>query len=93
MGNMAMSKNVNIVYYVDTNDNTKGSICAIPSDKDMRDKDIISKIANEIEESGILNDRMKRVNIRSVAFAIAHGYSCEAFEYEFGVEEIPLIEC
>lgn len=88
-----MSKNVNIVYYVDTNDNTKGSICAIPSDKDMRDKDIISKIANEIEESGILSDRMKRANIHSVAFAIAHGYGCEAFEYEFGVEEIPLIEC
>ena len=88
-----MSKNVNIVYYVDTNDNTKGSICAIPSDKDMSDKDIISKIANEIEESGILNDRMKRTNIHSVAFAIAHGYGCEAFEYEFGVEEIPLIEC
>ena len=35
-----MSKNVNIVYYTDTNDNTKGSVCAIPSDKDMRDKDI-----------------------------------------------------
>ena len=88
-----MSKNVKVVYYVDTKDNTKGSICAIPSDKDMRDKDIILKIANEIEESGILNDRMKRVNIHSIAFAIAHGYGCEAFEYEFDVEEIPLIEC
>lgn len=88
-----MSKNVKIVYYVDVDDNTKGCLCAVPSDKDMRDKDIISKIANEIEESGILNDRMKRVNIRSIAFAIAHGYGCEAFEYEFGVEEVPLLEC
>ena len=93
MESMDMSKNVNIVYYVDTNDNTKGSICAIPSDKDMRDKDIISKIAVEIECSGFLNDRMNRVDIHSIASAIAHGYSCEAFEYEFGIEEIPLIEC
>ena len=30
-----MTKKVNIIYYVDTNDNTKGAICAIRSDKDM----------------------------------------------------------
>ena len=88
-----MSKNVNIVYYTDTKDNTKGFICAIPFDKDMRDKDIISKIANEIEESGILNDKMNRVDIHSIASAIAHGHSCEAFEYKFDVDDVPLIEC
>ena len=88
-----MTKNVNIVYYTNTKDNTKENICAIPSDEDMRDKDIISKIAVEIECSGILNNRMNRVDIHSIASAIAHGYSCEAFEYRFGVDEVPLIEC
>ena len=86
-------KKVNVIFYVDVDVNTKGNICAIPSDKDMRDKDIISKIANEIEESGILNDRMNRVDIHSIASAIAHGYSCEAFEFKFDVDEVPLIEC
>ena len=88
-----IEKKVNVIFYVDVDVNTKGLICAIPFDKDMRDKDIISKIANEIEESGILNDRMNRVDIHSIAFAIAHGHSCEAFEYRFGVDEVPLIEC
>lgn len=88
-----MNKNVKIVYYVDTKDNTKGCLCAIPSDKDLRDKDIISKIAVEIECSGFLNNRLNRVDIHSIASAIAHGYDCEVYEYEFGVEEVPLIEC
>ena len=35
---------VNIIYYVDTDDNTKGPICAIPSDKDLRDSSVIEKI-------------------------------------------------
>ena len=88
-----IEKKVNVIFYVDADVNTKESICAIPSDKDMRDKDIISKIAVEIECSGILNDRMNRVDIHSIASAIAHGYSCEAFEYRFGVDEVSLIEC
>lgn len=88
-----IEKKVNVIFYVDADDNTKENICAIPSDKDMRDKDIISKIAVEIECSGILNNRMNRVDIHSIASAIAHGYSCEVFEYRFGVDEVPLIEC
>lgn len=88
-----IEKKVNVIFYVDADDNTKENICAIPSDEDMRDKDIISKIAVEIECSGILNNRMNRVDIHSIASAIAHGYSCEAFEYRFGVDEVPLIEC
>lgn len=44
-----MNKNVKVVYYVDTEDNTKGCLCAIPSDKDLRDNSMIQKVADEIK--------------------------------------------
>ena len=44
-----MNKNVKVVYYVDIDDNTKGCLCAIPSDKDLRDSSVIQKVADEIK--------------------------------------------
>jgi hypothetical protein len=84
-----MTKKVNIVYYVDTDDNTKGPICAIPSDKDLRDSSVIEKITCAIVESGIL------AQFSGFAYEIAkavthHGFS-NLNEYEFGVEETELI--
>ena len=43
------NKKINIVYYVDTDDNTKGCICAVPFDKDMRNPLIMDKIAKCLE--------------------------------------------
>ena len=85
-----MIKKVNIVYYVDTNDNTKGVICAIPSDKDMRSWPVIEKVTFAIVESGIL------AQFSGFAYEIAkavlhHGFSNFA-EYQFGVEETELID-
>ena len=88
-----MSKNVKIVYYVDNDDNTKGYLCAIPSDKDLRDKLIIQKVADEIKS--VFEPIHQLMGEHSVDLAKAvchHGYP-NIFEYEFGVEEIPLIEC
>ena len=88
-----MSKNVNIVYYVDTKDNTKGCLCAIPSDKDLRNSSVIQNVADEIKN--VFEPIHHLIGEHSVNLATAvchHGYS-NIFEYEFGVEEIPLIEC
>lgn len=87
---IGMSKNVKVVYYVDTDDNTKGCICAIPSDKDMRDPSVIENVTSTIVESGIL------AQFSGFAYEISkavchHGYA-NFKDYEFGVEEIPLIE-
>ena len=85
-----MTKKVNIVYYVDTDDNTKGAICAIPSDKDMRSWSVIEKVACAIVESGIL------AQFSGFAYEIAKAVTHHGFanlgEYQFGVEETELID-
>lgn len=85
-----MIDKVNIVYYVDTDDNTKGAICAIPSNKDMRSSSVIEKVACAIIESGIL------AQFSGFAYEIAkavlhHGFA-NLGEYQFGVEETELID-
>ena len=86
-----MSKNVKVVYYVDIDDNTKGCLCAIPSDKDMRDSSVVQKVADTIVESGILAQFGGFAH--NIANAVCHNGFANLAEYEFGVEEIPLIEC
>ena len=82
---------VNIIYYVDTDDNTKGSICAIPSDKDMRNQLILDKATECLEESGILGQyNMFAYDI--IKAVTHHGFS-NFGEYQFGVEETELLEC
>ena len=88
---IGMSEKVNIIYYVDVDDNTKGCLCAVPSDKDLRDSSIIQKIAESILESGILAQFGGYAH--DIAKAVCHHGFANLAEYEFGVEEIPLLEC
>jgi len=86
-------KEIKVVYYVDTDDDTKGTLCAIPSDKDMRTKEVIEFICKEIYGvfSPILHLGIS--DCEELAKSIAHHEIADAFEYEFGIEEIPLLEC
>ena len=86
-----MSKNVNIVCYVDTKDRTKGCLCAVPSDKDLRDSSVIQKVADTIIESGILAQFSNHAI--DIANAVCHHGFSNINEYEFGIEEVPLIMC
>ena len=87
-----MSKTIKIIYYVDSDDNTKGSLMAYPSDKDLRDFNTIEEIANTLVEA---NFGYKN-NCESIAWEIAHiGCSetlCRMGKYEFGIEETELFE-
>lgn len=86
------NKNVKIVYYVDVDDNTKGCLCAVPSDKDLRDSAIISQIAEYIANHFTHRPLMVEHSL-DMAMAIAHYEFADMYEYEFGVEEVPLLEC
>jgi hypothetical protein len=88
---MSKTKDIKVVYYVDTDDNTKGCLCAVPSDKDMRNSVIVSKIAECIKDSGILAQWSNHAN--DIAKSVAHHGFANIAEYEFGIEEIPLLEC
>ena len=93
MVDMSKVKDIKVVYYVDTDDDVKGTLCAVPSDKDMRSKEVIEFICKEIYGalSPILHLGIS--DCEELAKSIAHHEIADAFEYEFGIEEIPLLEC
>lgn len=86
-----MNKNVNIIYYVDTEDNTKTALCAIPTNKDMRDVAIRLQISNEIVNAFGRNTEIA-FNSTQLAQEISHYKYAKCQEYEFGVEEVPIFE-
>lgn len=84
-----MIDKVNIIYYVDTDDNTKGAICAIPSNKDMRSSVVIEKVMCAIIQSGILAQFSGFAH--EIAKAVTHHGFANLNNYQFGVEETELI--
>ena len=90
---MSKTKDIKVVYYVDIDDDTKGTLCAIPSDKDMRDKEVVDFIANEIHAAFASICHVTINDSEELANAIAHHKYASVCEYEFGIEEIPLLEC
>lgn len=86
-----MSKKVKVVYYVDTDDNTKTSLCAVPSNKDMRCQEVVSEVAEMICETFAWN-LLICDHCTNIAESIAYHGFASIEEYEFGIEEVPLIE-
>ena len=88
-----MIKQVKVIYYVDTDDDTKGTICAIPSDKDLRSKEVIEFVAEQIKNVFEPIHHLMGEHSIGLAQSIAHYEYANVYEYEFGIEEIPLLEC
>ena len=86
-----MSKSINIIYFVDKTDNTKSSICAVTSDKDLRSVDVVANLTEELK-STFAHNSLTTIHAHSIALSIAHHKYAEMKEYEFGVEEIPMLE-
>lgn len=88
-----MSKTIKIIYYVDSDDNTKGSLMAYPSDKDLRNLKTIEEIGQVLHEANF-GEKIGICN--SVAYELVyHGsaeLTCQMGKYEFGIEETELFE-
>ena len=84
--------NIKVIYYVDTKDNTKGTLCAIPSNEDIRSTVVQLAISDEIK-SAFAHNSIVSIHSNSIASSITHYDYASMGDYEFGVEEIPLIEC
>ena len=86
-----MIMTIKILYYVDTDDNTKGSLMAFPSDKDLRNLEAIDQISKVLLEANF-GDRTSVCN--SVACELVyHGdaeLTCQMGNYAFGWEETEL---
>ena len=82
---------IKVLYYVDTDDNTKGTLMAYPSDKELRNLETIKKIGQVLHEANF-GDRIGISN--SVAYELVyHGsaeLTCQMGNYEFGWEETEL---
>ena len=90
---IGMSKDIKVIYYVDTNDETKGTLCAIPSCKELRDNKVIEFIAEQIKNAFESTHHLMGEHSIGLAQSIAHYEYTNMYEYEFGIEEIPLLEC
>lgn len=82
---------IKVLYYVDTDDNIKGSLMAFPSDKDLRNFDTIQQIGQVLHEANF----GEKIGIsNSVAYDLVyHGeaeLTCQMGNYEFGWEETEL---
>lgn len=84
---------INVIYSVDVDDNSKNTICAIPSGKDLRKKEVIDFIANEILNVYMGVCHLNMDDCKEIAMNIAHHKYASCCEYEFGMEEIPMFEC
>lgn len=82
---------IKILYYVDVDDNTKGSLVAYPSDKDLRNLETIEEIGQVLHEANF----GEKIGIsNSVAYELVyHGeaeLTCQMGNYAFGWEETEL---
>ena len=87
-----MTKSVNVIYYVDVDDNTKASLCAIPSDIDMRLPSVIEYIAETISDTFSKFHALIEEHKIEIAKGVAYHKTSNIGEYEFGVEEVTLFE-
>lgn len=83
---------IKVLYYVDSDYDTKGILLAFPSDKDLRNMETIEQIGQVLHEANF-GDNIGSCN--SVAWEVVyHGNAeliCQMGTYEFGWEEIELI--
>jgi len=82
---------IKVLYYVDVDDNTKGSLMAFPSDKDLRNLETIEEIGKVLHESNF----GEKIGIsNAVAYELVyHGeaeLTCQMGNYTFGWEETEL---
>ena len=84
-------KKINHIYFVDGGDNTKGTICAFEAHIDMRHKDCINIITENIIEvfQGCV---FMREHAKDIAEQIAYCGYAVLDQYDFGVEATTLFE-
>ena len=82
---------IKVLYYVDSDDNTKGNLMAFPSEKNLRNTETIEQIGQALHEAN-LGDKIGVSN--SVAWEVVYNgtaeLTCQMGNYEFGWEEIEL---
>ena len=83
---------IKVLYYVDSDDNTKGNLMAFPSEKNLRNTETIEQIGQALHEAN-LDDKIGVSN--SVAWEVVYNgtaeLTCQMGNYEFGWEEIEFI--
>ena len=78
------------IYYVDENDNTKSNVIAVNGDVDIREPEVIGKIAEKLGEIFSFAHYVS-LHKEDIARCIAHHNFATIHEYTFGVEEIDFL--
>lgn len=80
-----------VLYYTDIKDNTKASFMVADDFLDLRDADVIDEIAHELENCGFCDINNSKAIANELAFHGSASVVCQMGQYEFGIEEAPLL--
>lgn len=85
-----MSKTIKALYYVDSDDNTKGLLMAYPSDKELRTEEQINEIADVLHEANFGRVSECKTIAHELVYSGTSEVHCGMGRYEFGWEETEL---
>ena len=86
-----MAKNVRVYFYVDVDDNTKSAFAVVPEGKDLRNKESIEEMSNELQAIGFGNGEVCNHIAESLIYTGEAEVTCTMGHYEFGNESSILL--
>ena len=81
-----MAKNVRVYFYVDMDDNTKSAFAVVPEGKDLRNKESIKEMTNELQAIGFGNGAVCQHIAESLIYTGQAEVTCTMGRYQFGNE-------
>lgn len=81
-----MGKNVRVYFYVDLDDNTKSAFAVVPEGKDLRNKESIDEMSNELQSIGFGNTIVCHHIAESLVYTGEAEVTCTMGRYAFGNE-------
>lgn len=81
-----MVKIVKVYFYVDMDDNTKSTFAVVPEDKDLRNKESIEEMSNELQAIGFGNNVVCQHIAESLVYTGEAEVICAMGFYKFGNE-------
>ena len=86
-----MAKNVRVYFYVDVDDNTKSAFAVVPDGKDLRNKESIEEMSNELQAIGFGNGEVCNHIAESLVYTGVAEVTCSMGRYAFGNESSILL--
>ena len=86
-----IGKVAKVLYYINTQDNTKTNFMVIEHSRDLRSSRIISRLTEELESRGFGTKTICEDIVQDFVHNENAKVNCEMGEYEFGIDEVSVL--